>query len=230
MRRVAKLFFAGVWLCLASSVLGDYTVGQIEAKLREKIEERWDCTGLKIDFETYSDAGKLQQGWFKLVSISATSATRRGVRLAPVVTKVWDVRLDLNRLFRSDEVVCLKYGRRYYYTKLSEDDLNRALRLKDDMPIKNVRAELSNGLITFTGTYQLGWGHRLLLSGKLVPKNRYEIHFVPTKATVNGIPIPAGPLRTLLNKLNPLLDMAEVPLKPEVKSIKIYSGILEVQG
>ncbi|MCX7599260.1 MAG: LmeA family phospholipid-binding protein, partial [Armatimonadetes bacterium] len=136
----------------------------------------------------------------------------------------------LNRLFGSDEVVCLHYGRRYYYTKLSEDDLNRALQLKDDMPIKNVRAELSNGLITFTGTYQLGWGHRLLLSGKLVPKNRYEIHFVPTKATVNGIPIPAGPLRNLLNKLNPLLDMAEVPLKPEVRSIKIYSGILEVQG
>lgn len=230
MRAVVTILLLALVASLTAYVWAGYTVDQIRAKLKDKVEERWDCTGLKIDLELYPDPARLDQGWFKSVAISATSATRRGVRLAPVVTKVWDVRLDLNKLFRQDEVVCLHYGKRYYYTKLSEDDLNRALRLKHDMPIKDVQAKLANGLITFTGCYQLGWGHKLLLAGKLVPKNRYEIHFVPTKATVNGIPIPAGPLRTLLAKLNPLLDMEDVPLKPEVRSIRIYSGVLEVQG
>jgi hypothetical protein len=230
MRTLAAVLSAVLLISVAAYVWAGYTVEQIKAKLKQKVEERWDCTGLKIDLELYPDPAKLDQGWFKSVTISATSATRRDVRLAPVVTKVWDVRLDLNKLFRQDEVVCLQYGRRYYYTKLSETDLNRALRLKHDMPIEDVRATLANGLITFTGNYQLGWGHKLLLAGRLVPKNRYEIHFVPTKASVNGIPIPAGPLRTLLNKLNPLLDMKDVPLQPEVRSIRIYSGVLEVQG
>ena len=173
---------------------------------------------------------RASSGWFKLIAVTADAIQRRGVKLAPVIIKVWDVHIDLNKFLSKGKLVCYAKGRDYYFAKLSEADLNRALRLKKNMPIKNVKAYLRDGRIIFTGVYHLAFGHRLRLEGKLVPKKGSEVHFIPTRASVNGIPIPAGPLRLLMRKLNPLLDMKNVPLHPTVRSIVIRNGYLTISG
>ncbi len=207
---------------------------QIAAAVRRaiynKMTSHWKCTNLRVVVQNYSDSSKARQGWFRYIEVSADAIERRGVRLAPASVKAWDVHLDLPTLLNRGKLVCYYRSKTHYYCKLSEADLNRALRLKKNMPIKNVHAYLRDGRIIFTGIYHLAMGHKIRLEGKLVPKNKYQVHFVPTRASVNGVPIPAGPLRVLLRKLNPLLDLRDVPLKPEVKSVVIKRGYLTVSG
>lgn len=232
MRKLAAA--AAVLLAASLLTLAASDPAQIAAAVRHaiynKMTSRWKCTKLRVVVQNYSDPSKASQGWFRYIEVSADAIERRGVRLSPATVKAWDVHLDLRALLRDGKVVCYYRSKTHYYCKLSEADLNRALRLKKNMPIKNVHAYLRDGRIIFTGIYRLAIGHKIRLEGKLVPKNKYEVHFVPTRASVNGIPIPAGPLRLLLRKLNPLLDLRDVPLRPEVKSVVIKRGYLTVSG
>jgi hypothetical protein len=231
MRRYSGLLAAVLLAIFCAAVLAAYTDEQVRHKLALKIAERWTCSDLVIEMYPYSDPAKTGTGWYKYMSIKATDAVHpSGVRMAPISIEAWDIHLSLSRLFQGDEVCVLSKSAQRYFARLSEDDLNRAARLKHDMPIKNIKIELQNGLIVFTGVYKLVWGHNLYLAGKLVVKDHQEINFVPVKASVNGIPIPAGPLRGLLNRLNPIVDTADVPLHPYVKDVKIEGGNLTISG
>jgi hypothetical protein len=70
----------------------------------------------------------------------------------------------------------------------------------------------------------------MYLAGKLEVKNHQEINFVPIKASVNGIPIPAGPLGVLLDKLNPIVDTADVPLHPTIRNVTVADGYVVLSG
>ncbi len=66
--------------------------------------------------------------------------------------------------------------------------------------------------------------------GKLKIEEHRNVNFVPTAASVNGIPLPAGPLRTMLNRLNPLIDFQTIPLKPRIDQIEIKDDYILVKG
>ena len=66
--------------------------------------------------------------------------------------------------------------------------------------------------------------------GKLKVEDHRTVHFVPTAVSVNGIPLPAGPLRTMLNKLNPIIDFQTIPLKPRIDQIEIKDDYILVKG
>ena len=57
-----------------------------------------------------------------------------------------------------------------------------------------------------------------------------KINFVPTAVSVNGIPLPAGPLRSMLSKLNPLIDFANIPLQPRVDEIKVEKDYILIKS
>ena len=56
----------------------------------------------------------------------------------------------------------------------------------------------------------------------MVPMVRYS--------TVGGLPLPTAPLRTLLKKINPLLDLQKIPMSPKVDRLIVQPGYLSVQG
>ena len=231
MRQHTVLGAVVVLAIFCSTAIGGYTDEQFRHKLATKIGERWKCQDLKIELYPYSDPAKAGAGWYKYIAIKATDAVHpSGVRMAPVSIEAWDIHFSLSKLFQSNEVVVLSKSAERYSTKLSEVDLDRAAKLKHDMPIQNVKVDLSNGLITFTGVYKLVFGHNLFLQGKLEVKDHQEINFVPLKASVNGIPIPAGPLKVLMNKLNPIVDTADVPLHPTIRNVTVADGYVVLTG
>ncbi len=231
MRQYTMLGAVIVLAIFCSTAIGGYTDEQVRQKLSAKIAERWKCSDLDIELYPYSDPGRQGTGWYKYAAIKATDAVHpSGVRMAPISIEVWDVHLSLSKLFQSNQVVVLSKSAERYLMRLSETDLDRAAKLKHDMPIQNVKVELQNGVVVFTGVYKLVFGHNLYLAGKLQVKNREEVHFVPIKASVNGIPIPAGPLRVLMNKLNPIIDTADVPLHPLLRDVKVEDGYVTLSG
>jgi hypothetical protein len=231
MRHYAGVLAIVVLVAFCTTAYTAYTDEQVRHRLAQKIAERWKCSDLQIELYPYSDPAKEGTGWYKYVAIKATDAVHpSGVRMAPISIEVWDVHMSLPQLFQNDKVVVLSKSAERYLMKLSEADLNRAAKLKHDMPIDNVKIDLKDGIIVFTGTYKLLWGHNLYLAGKLQVKDHQKVDFVPIRASVNGIPIPAGPLKVLLNKLNPIIDTADVPLQPRLQDVKVEDGYITLQG
>jgi hypothetical protein len=143
--------------------------------------------------------------------------------------KAFDVTLDTHQLFSKDNIRTTRRKNTIIKAEISEKDINTLLEMKD-MPVDNPHIDFCNGKLIFTGKYQAIFGHSLRMEAKLQVQNKRKINLVPTKVTVNGIPLPAGPVRTLLSKVNPLLDLNEVPLTPKIESLTIKPDRVEIKG
>ncbi len=224
---VALMILAG-GLVLGSLAWGAITADQVKQRLASKVTSKWPTSGLKVWVVPY-DTTNTNKGRFKKITVSAASVTVSGVKMAPVTISAEDVTLDLNKLLRENQVVSTKRRTGHFSAKVSQANLNVAL-AKKHTPIQNLACTLGNGTLTFTGTYKMGLGANLKLEGVLECPDHYKLNFVPKRASVSGVPIPAGPLKTLLNKMNPLIDFKAVPLSPRVETITISNGMLTITG
>jgi hypothetical protein len=137
--------------------------------------------------------------------------------------------MDLGQLVRCNAVVVKKRRTDTIRCRVGEADLNKALTLRPNT-IQNLRLKLGDGVLTFTGTFKFGLGADLMLQGRMVTPDGYKLNFVPTRASVNGVPLPAGPLRTVLSRVNPLLDLRKAPMQPRIDRIIVESGYLAIEG
>lgn len=228
-RRVMRMILWGLAVFTLSSMAWAITADQVSTRIRNKINSKWRTTNLKVSVVPISQT-KTDQGEFKQIKITASSVVVKDIKMAPVSIEATDVNLDLEALVRRNEVEATRAKGTHFSTRVTQADLNKALALKKT-PVQNLRCELGNGTITFLGTYKLGFGANLRMEGKLVPTpDRRGINLVPTKASVSGVPLPAGPLNTVLSKLNPLVDFKKLPLSPRVQRITISNGALSVSG
>ena len=92
-----------------------------------------------------------------------------------------------------------------------------------------MKASCKGGLLTLTGTYKLLVGNKFKMSGKLQIKNGQQINYVPTAVKINGVPFPVSGVRMILAKINPLLDLSTVVMKPKVNVITVESGKLTIK-
>lgn len=229
MRRSCKwLLPAAATLMVLSSLAWAITADQVSTRIRNKINSKWKTTNLKIYVKPYS-AAETNKGHFEAIAVTATSALISDVKLTGLNIKATDVTLDLGELVHKNQVVTTRRKSGHFIAKVSEADLNKALAHKKNT-IQNLHVQLAGGTLTFTGTYKFGIGANLKLVGKLESPDHYKVNFVPTKASVNGIPLPAGPLRTVLQKMNPLLDFKKVPLNPRIEKIVVSAGMLTMSG
>jgi len=230
MNRTATLLSALLALVLASLPLsaGAVTAGDVAKRLHDRIVSQWQVDNLQISVVPYSQA-ETDRGRFQSVSVRADSATRAGLAMKPMWVKGTDVIFDLQKLFGPEMSVHTKYrGATEMYVVMSEQDLNEGLRMAQKV-VPDLTATLQNGLITLTGTYKFVIGNKFRMAGKLAVPDGYKISFVPTSCKVNGIPIPVSGVKILLSKLNPILDLSEVVMKPRITSITIAEGKIVVK-
>jgi len=230
MSRTMSLVSASLALALASLPLsaGAVTAGDVAKRLKDRILSQWQVQNLEILVVPYSQA-ETDRGRFQSVSVRADSATRSGLALKPMWVKGTDVIFDLQRLFGPEKSVQTKYrGATEMYVVMAEEDLNDGLRMAQKV-VPDLTASLQNGQITLTGTYKFIVGNKFRMSGKLAVPDGYKISFVPTSCKVNGIPIPVSGVKILLSKLNPILDLSEVVMKPRITSITIGNGKIVVK-
>jgi uncharacterized protein YpmS len=215
-------------MTIVSSLAWALTADQVQTRIRNKINSKWRTTNLKIDIRPISDYDTAK-GRFAAIAVSASSVLISDVRLTGVDIDATDVTLDLNQLVRKNQVVTTKRKTGHFSARVSESDLNKALSYKKNS-IEDLKVTLGNGKLTFTGKYKFGLSAKLKLEGRLESPDHYRVNFVPTKASVGGLPLPTGPLKTVLNKMNPLLDLKKIPLSPRINKIVVQQGSLTMSG
>jgi hypothetical protein len=225
-RRVAIVL---VMAPLVTAAWAALSADQVAARMRSRMLHLWTVRNLLIAVTPYPGNANLDKGAFKQIRVTADSITVDGVKMTQVLMQAQDVVLDIPVLQTGNDVKVIRRGADKIYARVSEADLNRALTFKKSS-IENMRVKLGQGTLTFTGKYRFGLSTNLMLQGRLEVPDGYRINFVPTRASVGGIPLPAAPLRTLLSKMNPLLNLKKIPLSPKVDRLIVQPGYLTVQG
>ena len=216
----------GLFMSTAGAAM---TPDQVAARMRSRMMHLWTVCNLRIAVTAYPGNANLDKGAFKQIKVTADSITVSGVKMTQVLMQAQDLVLDIPALRTKNDVRVIRRGADKIYARISEADLNRALTHKKNS-IENMRVKLGHGTLVFTGRYRFGLSTSLMLQGRLEAPDGYRINFVPTKAAVGGIPLPATPLRTVLNRMNPLLNLKSIPLAPRVDRLIVQPGYLTVQG
>lgn len=227
-QRTGRPLLAVGILVIVTSLAWAITTDQVTTRIRNKINQKWKTSNLKVTVTPYNQT-ETSKGRFAAINVVASSVTVDDVKMTGVKISATDVTLDLNQLVRANQVVTTRRKTGHFMAKVGEADLNKALTHKKNT-IQDLRVALANGTLTFTGKYKFGIGANLKLEGRLETPDHYKVNFVPTKASVNGIPLPAGPLKVVLQKINPLLDFRKVPLNPRIEKIIVSGGTLTMSG
>ncbi len=211
------------------AVAGEVTPEKIADKMGRIIKQKWACSNLQIKVVPFQNDELTQAGRFQAIVFKADAISRKGITVAPVYIKAFDITVDLYKLYYKNDIRTPRRKNTIIDAKISEANLNKLLAMKD-MPIKNAKVDLSSGKLTLTGDYQAIFGHNLLMEARVEVADHRKINLIPTRVSVNGVPLPAGPVRSLLAKLNPLLDMEEVPLSPTLDSLAITPTDIVLKG
>lgn len=218
-------------LLAACSVDAAITASSVQAKMKKIITNKWKCKKLVVKVVPFESDALTRSGRFQAIVFAADSIQDDGVTVAPIYVKSFDVTLDMDKLFskEKDRIRTKRRKKTVIRAEISEKDINKLLEMKE-MPVENPHIDFGRNKLTFTGKYTAVFGHNLKMEAKLEVKDKRKINLVPTRVSVNGIPLPSGPVRTLLSKVNPLLDLNEVPLTPKIESLKIMPGHIELRG
>ncbi len=226
-RTVWTVALCAAALSVAMSASAAITAKAVEKQMRTRLLEKWTCKNLKLKVTPYSSSARTRKGQFAEIRISADWAVRKGkhIKLVDVFVQAKDVQIDTKQMATKGKVVIKSRKYSKARVKLMETDVNRLLAMKKSS-IQNLKCDFGNGLITFTGKYKLN----IKLTGKLEIKNGYELHFIPTKASIGILGVPLGIVNRFLSNLNPIIDMREVPLKPRLKTLTIKPTYMTITG
>jgi len=205
------------------------TAQQVASRIRSRMTHQWTVCNLKIAVTQYQNNANLDKGAFKQIKVTADSILVDGVKMTQVVMSAQDPVVDLANFRAHNDLKIVRRSAQKVHARITEADLNRALALKKNS-IENMHIKLNQGYLTFTGRYRFGLSTSLMLQGRLEAPDGYKINLVPTKASVGGIPLPAAPLRTVLNRMNPLINLKRLPMAPKVSRITVQPGALTVDG
>ena len=205
------------------------TAEGVRNRISQKIRDKFKVTNLVIKVIPFQSDYWTQRGRFQAIVISADKIERKSIALRNVYIKGFDVTLDIEGLYQEGDIETKSRKKTVFSARVYKDDLNKLLALKETS-IENLHVEFEDNKLVFTGRYHFAFGHNLRMVGVLKVENRTKINFVPTAVSVNGIPLPAGPLRSMLSKLNPLIDSNKVPLKPNIDQINIASDYVLLKG
>ncbi len=223
-----------VALIVLTAIMAGVAYGAISAegvrnRISSKIREGYKVKNLVIKVISFQSDYWTQRGRFKSILVSADKMEHKGIAIRNVYMKGFDVTLDIPELYGGGEIETKARKKVVFSGRIYKDDLNKLLALKE-MPIKNLVVDFVDNKLVFAGTYRFGFGHSLRMVGKLSIEENRNVNFVPTGASVNGIPLPAGPLRMLLNRINPLVDCQTIPLKPRIDKIEIKDDYILIKG
>ncbi len=201
----------------------------VRNRISQKIRSKYQVKNLQIQVLPFTSDYWTQRGRFKAIVISADILTRKSTSIRNIYVKAFDVTLDIPKLYEEGDIETTSRRSTALSARLYKSDLNKLL-AKKESGVTNLHIEFENNRLVLTATYQLIFGHNLRMVGRLELKDHRRVDFVPTAASANGIPLPAGPLRQVLSKLNPLIDFHELPLQPRVEKIEIRDEYILVTG
>lgn len=211
------------------------TVQAVAQQIETKVRQRFEAENLRVEVMPFDDDYYTQQGRFQWIVVSADKAMRDGVAIRDLFIKTFDVTLELEPLFAENIVInTLSSGRNIITARLYEADMNTMLSLEGDWQcnsgLQDMQVDCQDGTLKFTGKYKWIVVSDIELIGTLKVMDHSQVDFEAQSAKMNGIPLPAGPLKSILRKLNPVIDFQNVPLEPPIESVTITTEYILVRG
>jgi hypothetical protein len=241
MLKRATLLFAALPILLSvcgsvrAQVPACVTADAMATQIQTRILQCFTCTNLEVQVVPFDDPSYTQQGRVQWITISADLLSQGPFNIQKVFVKSFDVTLDLNKLFAPHIVVTHTACARSIVTAcITEEDLNEIVgpnsSLAKNSGIEDLKMTILPGAIKITGKYHPLFDADLELIGTLSVSDHRNVNFEPTSATFNGIPLPAGLLKVLLRKMNPVVDFHDVPLEPSIDQVVVDDHRVLVTG
>ncbi|HEY3397291.1 MAG TPA: DUF2993 domain-containing protein [Armatimonadota bacterium] len=211
------------------------TVQAVAQQIETKMRSSFELTNPRIEVVPFDDDSYTQQGRFQWIALSADLVKQENVSSRDFFFKVYDVTLNLDHLFAERILVDkLSSGRSVISARIDETDMNAAIahgsNWTRNSSIDDMRIEFLDGAVRFTGKYKAFFGSDLEMLGTLSVTDDQAVNFNPTAAKINSIPLPAGPLKGLLKKLNPIFNFNKVPLQPTIETVTVRPGYILLRG
>jgi hypothetical protein len=213
---VSRAFAAGTSPPATGPVRPERVVAALEKYIKTKFEEP---RNLKIKLALFDDPQRLQRGHFREVAITTDSALFDGIAMEDLLLSAKDVMIDLPALFSRNHLETTQREHGIIRATVTEAHLNKAFQ-SVKMPIHDFQMSFVENGVVATGTYKFIVGNRLQMHATLEPKPD-GIWFLCQRASVNGLALPSGQVRALLNKMNPIIDFTKLPFSPKVRKIAI---------
>lgn len=182
--------------------------------------------GLKVKVETFDDPKALQEGRLKIIHVTLSSAEFEGVAMHDLSLKAYDIKVLVPALLEETKLITNHAKNTVMHARLTEQEVNEALKTKK-MPIEDFKVDFQKGKLLATGVYRVGISNRLKMIAHLEPK-KDGVYLVAERIWINGLPLPLGQLKKVIDKMNPLINLERLPFHPRAKSIKIGEKEIEV--
>ncbi len=167
-------------------------------------------------------------GKFAKVTVHTANGEVDHLRLATADIVFNQVQLDLFALLGCQRIQTRDLGAVDMDIIITEADLNKFLEFKSKkIKVQRPRIEIKADAITVSGSTQYGllrasfWA-----TGSFSIQRQDKIYFNPRKFKINSLAVPRPFLKTIVDRINPVLDLAKFPFKLNLKEIRSEPGQL----
>lgn len=217
------LIAAFVACAFAGGSVAAVTVKQVETAMKEAADRTLHPKSLSIKIEPFESGDWTSRGRFKSIVAEAEEADVDDLKIDWIRVKLFDVTLDLEDLLKHHVVRVISAQNNIFSARISESAINRFLAKRNKrLKIKDLKVDFKGSKVEATGVYNLwGLGNKVKVLGYFRVNSGRHLYFFVEKAWVNGIPLPAGQVRNLMGKINPVLNLEKVVFQPNLRNVAI---------
>jgi len=210
-------------------VLAEVSAPRLIARGLELGLRRTLGTDVEIKLDAYPSL-RLLLGHFEELSVVARGVNLGGLTVEEYTLAAEQVTVNLRELLARRELRFVNQGRLTVQVTVAEGELSSFLREK--MPaLKDWRVQINAGNAVVIGKIPLqAFDLDVRVHGKFQALGKEKIAFVPERAEVQGVELPAALVQALLQDAQFYIDLKAAPMPLELIDVKMEPGRLIVRA
>jgi hypothetical protein len=210
-------------------VLAEVSAPRLIARGLELGLRRTLGTDVEIKLDAYPSL-RLLLGHFEELSVVARGVNLGGLTVEEYTLAAEQVTVNLRELLARRELRFVNQGRLTVQVTVAEGELSSFLREK--MPaLKDWRVQINAGNAVVIGKIPLqAFDLDVRVHGKFQALGKEKIAFVPERAEVQGVELPAALVQALLQDAQFYIDLKAAPMPLELIDVKMEPGRLVVRA
>jgi len=206
---------------VSAKTTAELVVEKVENKIRSRFTNPENPKQAEIKIIPYENEALTAQGRLKTVVIRSTPAMIKKVPAEQISMRADDVRIDVKRLLKEDDLVTISTARTEVEAIISESNLDALFargRHTKDMKLKT---KFEDGKVRISGYWKLFmFKGPIETVGRLVITPDNNLNYELDSLKLNDREAPASVKKQFMQRLNPVVEFNDLPFKPRIRSIK----------
>ncbi|HEV8340042.1 MAG TPA: DUF2993 domain-containing protein [bacterium] len=201
---------------VATLVIPEILSWRLESALRESL-------GGRVSVRVAGVPWRLLAGSFDTLGMEARGIAVNQLPVARLALRLSDARVDLPVLFRENRLVLQSASGGEGAVTLTRENVEQYLAAAKS--IQSATVSLEEGLITIEGNVRVGeLDLRARLVGRLEIASPTTVDLQVQELTVSGVEIPREVGALLVASINPLINLAGLPVPARISSVAVEGG------